>query len=141
MTTNLPMIFPLFKNWLKPYFGTMLRSSQKTYQYNTPGGFHTIGGGVHGAQSRDRRGGSSSHVISGNMTFNDSEERIVDEVKMQNIMVTAAAAAAPAPEVGEGGRNHQPAKGIMVSNQVEVTHEDRQSHNSDQNSQRPHETW
>lgn len=130
MTTNLPMIFPLIKNWLKPWFGTALRSSKPTYNYKSPSGFQTIGGGHSGnALSRDRRGASNanSHVVSGNMSFNNSEERMVDDVKMQNIMVTAS----------PGG--DQPAKGIMVSNQVEVTREDR-SQTSDQ-AQRAHEPW
>jgi hypothetical protein len=85
MTTNLPMIFPLIKNWLKPWFGTALRSSKQTYKYKTPG------------------------------ERNNSQERIMDSVKMQNISVTASPA----------GIDNQPRKGIVVSNKVEVTREDR----------------
>lgn len=115
MVTNLPMIFPLFKNWLRPFFGSALSSSGKAYKYK-PDGFQTIGGGgASYSQSRKSRNPGGS-AISANMTFNDSEERMVDSMKMQNIRVTAT----PSPA-------DHPAAGILVSNQVEITHENRQS--------------
>lgn len=117
ITTNLPILFPLFRTWLTPLFGTVMRSSQKTY--NTPSGFRTIGGG--GEQSRSRRGPPTANPITENMSFNDSEERIVDDVKMQNFKVSSR------PVSGDKA----PATGIVVSNQIEVTHEDRSSQNSD----------
>ncbi|KPM36929.1 hypothetical protein AK830_g9632 [Neonectria ditissima] len=118
ITTNLPILFPLFRTWLTPMFGTMMRSSQKTY--NTPSGFRTIGGGG-GEQSRSRRGPPTANPITANMSFNGSEERMVDDVKMQNFKVSSRPVS-----------DHQaPAAGIVVSNQVEVTREDRSSQNSD----------
>ncbi|KAK7429438.1 hypothetical protein QQZ08_004030 [Neonectria magnoliae] len=121
ITTNLPILFPLFRTWLTPLFGTVMRSSQKTY--NTPSGFRTIGGGVGGGgdQSRSRRGPSTANPITANMSFNDSEERIVDEVKMQNFKVSTR----PVSD------DQAPATGIVISNQIEVTREDRSSQNSD----------
>ncbi|KAF7550891.1 hypothetical protein G7Z17_g5398 [Cylindrodendrum hubeiense] len=116
ITTNLPLLFPLFKTWLTPLFGSVMRSSQKTY--NTPSGFRTIGGGG-GDQSRSRRGPPTANPITANMSFNDSEERIVDDVKMQNFKVSSE------PVVAGG-----PINGIVVSNQVDVIHEDRSSQNS-----------
>ncbi|KAK0614762.1 hypothetical protein B0T14DRAFT_570661 [Immersiella caudata] len=42
--TNLPMVFPLFKEWLRPILGSSQRTTCK--QYKTPdGGFRTTGGG------------------------------------------------------------------------------------------------
>lgn len=121
MTTNLPILFPLFRVWLTPVFGTMLRSSQKTsYQY--PSGFQTIGGGGRSGKSNDpsRRGLPTANPISGNMSFNDSEERIVkaEAHGMTNLD----------PERQGHGQ-----KGIMVSNVVEIVHEHKKSgRNSDE---------
>ncbi|KAK1707525.1 LOW QUALITY PROTEIN: uncharacterized protein BDZ83DRAFT_724580 [Colletotrichum acutatum] len=52
VTTNLPMIFPLIRTYLKPLWPNVLRSSKNTKKaYKTPSGFRTIGGG-HGDSSR-----------------------------------------------------------------------------------------
>lgn len=118
ITTNLPMIFHLFKAWLGVLFGSMFfQSTQRTYK--TPsGGFRSIGGGDY--QSRDRRGPPSSNPITANMTFNESEERIVDNVHLEGLKVYA----------GPGGENTTSNAGIVVSSQIEVTHEARRSANS-----------
>lgn len=102
------MIFPLLKTWLMPWFGTALGSSRKAYK--TPSGFRTIGGGGDYSSSRGRRGPPSANPITANMTFNESEERIVADVKMQTMHVQAGQGAAPPPS-----------RGIVVSNEVEVT--------------------
>lgn len=135
MVTNLPMIFPLFKNWLKPWFGTALRSTDKAY-YVSPSGFRTIGGGdgkgngyVH---SRDRGKPYSANAITGNMTFNDSEERIVDDVKLQDIRVTSISASEDHPTTGTG---------IIVSKQIQVTHENNQARHSELSAHRVPENW
>ncbi|CAH0054412.1 unnamed protein product [Clonostachys solani] len=134
MTTNLPMIFPLFKTWLRPWFESALRSSEKAYNYRTPNGFQTIGGGgANGSKSfsRNKRSGPASEThITANMTFNGSEEQIIDDVKMQSFKVTAG------PVSGSDG---QPRPGITISNQVEVTTEERGG--QQQNPARVHETW
>ncbi|KAI6785006.1 uncharacterized protein J7T54_008100 [Emericellopsis cladophorae] len=136
MVTNLPMIFPLFKTWLKPWFESALRSTsqKKTYELRNPSGFRTIGGGGTAGEgsgpshaysnNRSRIGhgagaGSSSHGMSTNMTFdNDSEEMMVEDHKMGTIQVTVD---------NNTRQQSHPATGIMVSNQVEITHEDRSS--------------
>ncbi|GKU06051.1 integral membrane protein [Fusarium langsethiae] len=113
MTTNLPILFPLFRVWLTPVFGSILRSSHKTsYQY--PTGFQTIGGGGRSGKSNDpsRRGPPAANPISGNMSFNNSEERIVK--------VEAHSMANLDPEGNRGAQ-----KGIMVSNVVEIVLEDK----------------
>ncbi|KAK4647379.1 uncharacterized protein QC761_0000350 [Podospora bellae-mahoneyi] len=85
ITTNIPMVFPLFKSWLKPLFGS---SSQRTTdnKYKIPDGFRPIGGGGGGgsnSHSQFRRGNGNSSNILTNVTFTESEERIVNEIKMQ----------------------------------------------------------
>ncbi len=121
------MIYPLLKIWLRPVFGTTLQSSQKSYK--TPVGFRTIGGGRSDHQSLNRHGPSNASGIT-NM-FNESEEQIVEDVKMQNMKDYAAAVS--------GGK---PSKGSMASTEVEVTAEDRGSPNGEhQHVQRVHETW
>ncbi|KAF3039645.1 hypothetical protein E8E11_000093, partial [Didymella keratinophila] len=79
VTTNLPMIFPLFKVWLQPFLPSTLRSSSNNKAYKTPGsGFVTIGGG--GASSHANKTPRSRTRISANMTFdNESEERIFQD--------------------------------------------------------------
>ncbi|UZP38647.1 hypothetical protein NXS19_006463 [Fusarium pseudograminearum] len=113
MTTNLPILFPLFRVWLTPVFGSILRSSHKTsYQY--PTGFQTIGGGGRSGKSSDpsRRGPPTANPISVNMSFNSSEERIVkiEAHGMANL---------------NQERNKGVQKGIMVSNMVEIVLEDK----------------
>ncbi|KAF9697715.1 hypothetical protein EKO04_004516 [Ascochyta lentis] len=112
VTTNLPMIFPLFKTWLAPLLPSTFRSSSNNKAYKTPGsGFVTIGGG--GASSHTRRGPQSACHISANMTFdNESEEHIIKErndVKMHHLDTTS------------GTQRSQTA--IVVSKQITVTTE------------------
>ncbi|KAF5020483.1 hypothetical protein F66182_7493 [Fusarium sp. NRRL 66182] len=114
ITTNLPILFPLFRVWLTPIFGSVLRSSQKTsYQY--PSGFQTIGGGGRSGRGPNpsRRGPPTANPLS----FNDSEERIVraEAHRMSDY---------PPPDDGNG------AKGIIVSNIVQVIHEHKKRGNS-----------
>jgi hypothetical protein len=106
------------KTWLAPYLPTSLRSSSNNKAYKTPGsgGFVTIGGGGAGNSSRNRNP-HSAHHISANMTFNESEERIVKgdgDVKMQDLHANGT----PHPNT------------IMVSKKVSVTTEDRTSERS-----------
>ncbi|GFF25103.1 hypothetical protein IFM46972_01284 [Aspergillus udagawae] len=116
VVTNLPMVFHLLRSWLSRLFGTAFGSSQKTYKL--PSGFQTIGGGAGESFSRNRRGAPTAHPISANATFSESEERIVDDVKMNNLEAFGAPGT---------GREH-PSRGIVVSNQIEITHENRNSH-------------
>ncbi|ODA79349.1 hypothetical protein RJ55_04942 [Drechmeria coniospora] len=122
ITTNLPMIFPLFKSWLSPMFGSSY--SSKAY-HQTPTGFRTIGGGGGESHSRGHRAPAKSDPMT-NMSFGDSEERIVDEIKLHNLRNYEASVETPA--------------GIMVSKQVEVTHADKESQNGDKHPQ-PIREW
>lgn len=116
ITTNLPVLFPLFRIWLTPFLGSVLRSSQKTYQ--TPSGFRTIGGGGGGGRSRSqsRRGPPTANPISANLSFNDSEERIV-----KGEAHTLREFPSPDSHI-----NNNPFNGIVVSNIVEIKHENKE---------------
>ena len=86
VTTNLPMIFPLVRAWLRPLFGSGFFSSHSPSK--NPVGFRTIGGGYN--NGFNKTGGSrarndvSPYAASG-LSVSESEERIFQNVKMQNI--------------------------------------------------------
>ncbi|KAE8366207.1 hypothetical protein BDV27DRAFT_143825 [Aspergillus caelatus] len=112
VTTNLPMIFHLFRSWLTVLFGSAFQSTEKT-SYKSP----CIGGSEFTSRNyRGRRGPPSVNPIT-NMTFSESKERIVEEVKMQNMNIYS-----------ETVTDSAILKGIVISNQIEVTHETRSSH-------------
>ena len=102
------MIFGLLRSWLRPILGHSLRSSRKD-QYRE-GGLQTIGGG--GADRSNRK--SSGRPILSSVTFSNSEERIVDEMKMQEMQPAR-------PDASSMG-------GILVSSRIDVTQEHSQSH-------------
>ncbi|PVH99944.1 hypothetical protein DM02DRAFT_728888 [Periconia macrospinosa] len=110
VTTNLPMIFPLLKNWLSPFIQSTIRSSSNNKAYKSPGsGFVTIGGGGASNKSKSRPDPHSEHDDSGNTTFyNESEENIVkgDDVQLQNMELASASQRTP--------------NGIMVSKNITV---------------------
>ena len=113
VTTNLPMIFPLFKVWFAPFLPSTLRSGSNNKAYKSPGsGFVTIGGG--GASSHVKETPRNGILISANLTFdNESEERIIEEctdVKMQDLNNTTG--------------SQRPQGAIIVSKQVSVTTEE-----------------
>ncbi|KAB8235699.1 uncharacterized protein BDW43DRAFT_25348 [Aspergillus alliaceus] len=133
ITTNLPMIFGLFKSWLGKFYGSSFQSSQA---YKTPSGFKSIGGGgASHPRSRGRRGPSSgAHGMSTTLTYTESEERMVDDVKMHRLK------ASPVPPT-PGSANS-----IMVYNQIEVTREERRAERSRSNGSeleegKLHESW
>ncbi|KAF4964559.1 hypothetical protein FSARC_7518 [Fusarium sarcochroum] len=129
MTTNLPILFPLFRVWLTPIFGSVLRSSQKTsYQY--PSAFQTIGGGGRSGRSNDpsRRGPPTANPMSANLSFNGSEEHIVK------------AEAHRMSDFNAPDHNGNAPKGIIVSNIVEVIHEDKKG-GSSRGGNSSDETW
>ncbi|OBT45221.1 hypothetical protein VE00_03603 [Pseudogymnoascus sp. WSF 3629] len=90
ITTNLPMIFPLVRAWLKPLFGSGFFSSHSPSK--NPVGFRTIGGGYHHSSHKTggsrERNGSSPYAASG-LSISESEERIFQNVKMQNISINS----------------------------------------------------
>lgn len=111
VTTNLPMIFPLFRRWLGPYISTWvstLRSTQKLEE--TPHDIVTYGGGGgHGSRGRGGRTPLNSNPIT-NITFSESEERLAGgaDVKMQDLKAWS--------EAGSGVGHH----GHNIKKQVEV---------------------
>ena len=98
-TTTLPMLSPLLKSWLKPLFGSALSSNRTPSGH--PSGFRTIGGG-HGDSRVGRSRGSTSakHHVTGSLSVSESEERIIDNVRMQNLKIYA-----------EPSSTHHPSKG------------------------------
>lgn len=112
------MVFPLLKNWLKPWLPSTVNSNsnKKAYRYNADGsGFVTIGGGGGGGSASNRgRSGPQSRDISANMTFdNESEEHIVkhsSEIKMKPLQTS-----------GGTQRSMNGSKDIIVETQVSIT--------------------
>jgi hypothetical protein len=138
VTTNLPMVFPLFRTWLRPLFGSALRSrsSQGQNKASSNRYVRTIGGGyvAAGVDSTDprswpRRGPPSTNPIT-NVSFGQSEEQIVYEVKMQNLV---SAHAAPT-------KNPPNPNTIIVSSEFEIS-EDRRSNTVEDHAQQVHEPW
>ncbi|RYP57263.1 hypothetical protein DL770_010703 [Monosporascus sp. CRB-9-2] len=117
VTANLPMVFPLFKIWLRPLLGSSARTTDK--QYKTPEGFRTIGGsGGDDSRSHCRHG---THDTKGtnpltDVSFAESEERIVNNIKLQDMKAAALMA--------QG--NQKDNKGILVLTEFDIS-EDRSS--------------
>ncbi|KFY16447.1 hypothetical protein V492_01333 [Pseudogymnoascus sp. VKM F-4246] len=111
ITTNLPMIFPLVRNWLKPLFGSALFSSHSPSKRP---GFRTIGGGYHGSSKAgdgSGRSGPNPYAASG-LSVTESEERIFQNVKMQNISINS-----------EPQSEYQRSQDIMVNREFHMTEE------------------
>lgn len=119
------MVFNLFRIWLTKAFGSRFQSSQKVNYKSPSGGFRSIGGGDYA--SRKGCGPASMDPI---MTFTESEERMVEGVKMQSLKTYPA----PASDTPSSST-------IVVSNQIDITHETRSSHTSDQAMQNTREAW
>lgn len=78
------MVFHLLRIWLAKVFGSKFGSSQKT-KYKLPlGGFPGIGSGGDYA-GRKGRGLASMDRDTIGMTFTESEERMMEDVKMQSL--------------------------------------------------------
>jgi len=124
------MIFPLLKTWLKPLFGSALSSTRTASKY--PSGFRTIGGGdvESSGVGQDRKPTGSKQHVTDSLSFSESEECIVNNVKMQNLEVYA----------GPAAPTHRPPKGIMVSKEFQIVG-DEISQNGDQNAKHVHESW
>ncbi|KKP06167.1 hypothetical protein THAR02_01770 [Trichoderma harzianum] len=85
VTSNLPMLVPLLKTLLGPLIGSILssrRSSQKL-EDATPKDLVTFGGS---SKSWRGRGPPTANPIT-NITINESEEHIVEDVRMQDLKV------------------------------------------------------
>ncbi|KAI0857448.1 hypothetical protein F4860DRAFT_517902 [Xylaria cubensis] len=123
-TTNLPMIFPLIKNWISPIFGSSLWSTQKS---SSREGAQTIGGG---SWSSKRNRAHSINVLTTNLSATGSQEHMVQEIPLQNLKIS-----------GEPCRRPPASNAVYVTNQIDVVHEDVGSQNDDQKRQRIHESW
>ncbi|TVY32617.1 hypothetical protein LSUB1_G007409 [Lachnellula subtilissima] len=130
ITTNLPMIFPLLKTWLSPIFGSAIYSRATASKH--PSGFQTIGGGDGNTTDAGRRRQitASKSQVTSNTSFGGSEERIINDVKMQNLTSSAK----------PGAYANPPAKGIMVSSEFQIV-DNKVSQNGDRNVGIPHESW
>ncbi|KAL8369780.1 hypothetical protein RB595_000220 [Gaeumannomyces hyphopodioides] len=127
ITTNLPMVFPLLRQWLGPLLPSFLRSSRytsgNTKKYKTPTGFRTIGGsdgkggpglggGGSGSGRTARKTKGSGNPVESNVSFTESEERMMGgggggggggaagEVRLQRLSRAGAAAATPPQQGG-----------------------------------------
>ncbi|KAK3987622.1 hypothetical protein QBC44DRAFT_245603 [Cladorrhinum sp. PSN332] len=135
VTTNLPMVFPLIKSWLRPMFGNAF-SRGASDKYKTPkDGFETIGGGrVGDDQSRSRRNNSRTNPLT-NITFTESEERIMmDEMKQSNMKTTTTTTA----------QTSLGPKGIVVHTEFNVAEDSSSQHHSEVSQAPParaHEPW
>ncbi|PWY89911.1 hypothetical protein BO70DRAFT_368545 [Aspergillus heteromorphus CBS 117.55] len=129
ITTNLPIVFHLFRTWLARIFGGAFKSSQKTYK-SPSGEIHTVGGGSGGDLGRNRRRKGSVDRITVGLTFTESEERMMADVEMQTLKPY---------EASVPGTN--PRSAIVVSNQIEITHEASSIHPSESSAQGGVESW
>lgn len=79
VTTNLPLVVPLVKKWTSPIFSPLFssaRSSSRKQDDNTPPKASRTFGGASGPSWRGR-GPPTPNPITTNLSFNESEERIV----------------------------------------------------------------
>ncbi|CAN9377223.1 unnamed protein product [Alternaria alternata] len=92
-TTNLPMIFPLLKNWFAPFLSSTIGSSNSKPQKPPPGSdFRTIGGGLgDGGLGVARISRVAPHKVRHNITDltfdNESEEHILngEDLRLEHI--------------------------------------------------------
>ncbi|KAI1453954.1 hypothetical protein F4805DRAFT_340068 [Annulohypoxylon moriforme] len=86
ITTNLPVVFPLFKRWLGPVFSNLFTSikSGRTPPKDPSYDIHTSSNGFKGFRGPKRNYGNTptADTIT-NFTFTESEEHIVDNIQMQ----------------------------------------------------------
>lgn len=118
------MIFPLLKAWFRPFYETMMSHRSDGSENKTPTGFRTIGGGgpVGNSGRSGRKRPHTANPITTNITFSESEERIVDDLKMQDLKNSNSS---------NNSENRETPNHILVSKQVEVVHEDRESQASE----------
>ncbi|KAK4230343.1 hypothetical protein QBC38DRAFT_469286 [Podospora fimiseda] len=159
ITTNLPMVFPLVKSWLKPIFGSYF-SRGTSDNYKTPkDGFETIGGGRVGEDGSRSRGKATKNTRNTrstnpltNVTFTESEERIMmDEMKQGNLKIRTNAVVsadkdghAKCEGHGNGQQTSLAPKGIVVHTEFNVAEDSSSQHHSEISQAQPakaHEPW
>ncbi|KAH6687187.1 hypothetical protein F5X68DRAFT_134025 [Plectosphaerella plurivora] len=85
-TTNLPLVFPVVRQWVSPIIGPIISSVRSSKRANNMGtstatprvGNRTFGSGALGPQGWRGRGPPTPNPIP-DMTFNDSDERFVTD--------------------------------------------------------------
>ncbi|GFP59840.1 hypothetical protein TASIC1_0015000900 [Trichoderma asperellum] len=120
VTTNLPMIFPLLKGLFGPIFGSILDSMRSTQKSEglTPKGFVTFGGT---SKSWRGRGPPTANPIT-NFTMNESEERMVESVGMQNLKAWSDSRD---QDQGHQLGHDEEGGGIRKYVEIDIVHEDR----------------
>ncbi|KAI1179288.1 hypothetical protein F4777DRAFT_575318 [Nemania sp. FL0916] len=134
-TTNLPMIFPLFKVWLRPMFGSALRSTQKAYMIHD--GSQTIGGGgTSRTGKRNTRGPSSSKQLTSNLSTNDSQEHMVQQqdIPLQSFAVSGGG------DLPLNTRGAYKPNVVYVSTEVDMVNEPASTSGDDKRG-RGYENW
>ncbi|RYP53882.1 hypothetical protein DL768_001194 [Monosporascus sp. mg162] len=123
VTTNLPMVFPLLRTWLSPVLGSLIMSLRSTQRLDdkTPDNLRTFGAGSKPSWRR-RRGPPSPHHIT-SLTFGGSEERMVENVKMQTLKPPNDT------NVGAAARGNN---NIHKDVEIAVTYEERSTEGPDQ---------
>ncbi|EEH33192.2 hypothetical protein PAAG_04245 [Paracoccidioides lutzii Pb01] len=83
---NMPMIFPVMKRWTTSAFGSLINLTRSSRKENdgTPRELQTFGSGGYNCGHKLSRGPPTANPIR-NITFTESEERMIDEYKMRNI--------------------------------------------------------
>ncbi|KAI0157118.1 hypothetical protein GGR52DRAFT_577115 [Hypoxylon sp. FL1284] len=128
VTTNLPMIFPLFKTWLSPLLGSLLtsmRSQQKLTDKELRSDLRTFGGGGGSKPHWRRRGGPPTANPITNITFSESEERMVDDVKMNDLKGWTDASTNGSGGTPANNNNHNIHKHVEVA-VVSVARDDKE---------------
>jgi hypothetical protein len=125
------MLFPLLKAWVQPLLSSVL-SSTGTSSKQHPSGFRTIGGGdgLSSGVAPRRKPASSKKPVSDTLSFSESEEHIVNDVKMQNL----------AAHIGPAAPTPQQSTAVIASNESKTV-DDEISQSGDQNAKHVHETW
>jgi hypothetical protein len=125
------MVFPLLKTWIRPLLGSSTRSTDK--QYKTPEGFRSIGGrGADDSRSGRRGTGHGPRTANPltNVTFTESEERMVNEIKLQNVKAGA---------ISTLQANQGDVRGIVVRTEIDISEDMSSQHG--QHPTRVHEPW
>jgi hypothetical protein len=92
VTTNAPVVFPIFRSWLGPVIGSIKSSinstrSSKSTEDKGRSNFRSFGGGRRGQPSWKGRGVPTPNPIT-NLTYTESEERILNSGVAMNSLST-----------------------------------------------------
>ncbi|KAI1437289.1 hypothetical protein GGR50DRAFT_700273 [Xylaria sp. CBS 124048] len=129
ITTNLPMVFPLISQWIRPLLTSIARSMRSgTYEKSTDGKFRrsiaTFGGGMTGGRG-GQRNLRTANPLTG-LTFTESEERMLSQgqVKLQDL---PSASSAQSPHSHSDGSSDGIRKEVEIAVTSVRSDEERQS--------------